>query len=103
MTMHADEFPIDGALVATLIAAQFPEWGGLPIRRVTSAGTDNAMFRIGDGLVARLPRIEGAVAGVEKEQRILPLLVGQLPVAIPQIRGMGRPDASFPWTWTVQD
>ena len=103
MKMHADEFPIDEALVCSLIADQFPEWGSLPVRRVDSAGTDNAMFRIGDELVARLPRISGAVVGIAKEQHILPLLVGRLPVTTPRIRGIGKPGVSFPWTWTVLD
>jgi aminoglycoside phosphotransferase (APT) family kinase protein len=101
MVMHADEFPIDAELVRRLVSDQLPEWADLPMRRVASAGTDNAMVRIGDGLVARLPRIEGAVAGIEKEQRVLPQLAGRLPFAIPRIQGIGRPDGSFPWTWTV--
>ena len=29
--MHSDELDIDAALVARLIAAQFPQWAGLPI------------------------------------------------------------------------
>jgi aminoglycoside phosphotransferase (APT) family kinase protein len=40
--MHADEVDIDGDLVARLIADQFPEWAGLPIRPVASAGTVHA-------------------------------------------------------------
>ena len=44
--MHSDEVDIDAALVATLIAAQFPQWADLPIVRLPSAGTDHAMYRL---------------------------------------------------------
>ncbi|MBM7844571.1 hypothetical protein [Herpetosiphon giganteus] len=46
-TMHANEFPIDQALVQALIARQFPEWADLPLHKVESAGTDNALYRLG--------------------------------------------------------
>lgn len=54
--MHADEADIDAALVGRLLAAQFPDWADLPIEPVRSAGTDNALYRLGDELVVRLPR-----------------------------------------------
>ena len=41
--MHADEVDIDVGLVVRLLAAQFPQWAGLPVRPVPSAGTDNAL------------------------------------------------------------
>jgi aminoglycoside phosphotransferase (APT) family kinase protein len=43
MAMHADELPIDAAVARDLIGAQFPQWRGLHVRRVTSSGTDNAI------------------------------------------------------------
>jgi aminoglycoside phosphotransferase (APT) family kinase protein len=55
MAMHADELPVSAGLVRTLVDAQFPRWRGLPVSRVTSPGTVNAIFRIGDRLAARLP------------------------------------------------
>jgi hypothetical protein len=56
--MHEHELSIDQALVEQLVAAQFPQWAGLPVRHASSAGTDNAMFRLGDTMVVRLPRID---------------------------------------------
>lgn len=58
--MHDDEQPSDIATVRRLIATQFPEWSELKIVPVTPAGTDNAMFQLGDDLVVRLPRIAAA-------------------------------------------
>jgi aminoglycoside phosphotransferase (APT) family kinase protein len=77
--MHADELEIDAGLVGRLLAAQFPQWADRPIERVPSSGTDNALYRLGGDLVARLPRIGSAVGGLEKELRALPLLAPLLP------------------------
>lgn len=53
---------IDVALVDRLVAAQFPQWAGLPVEPVDSAGTSNAMYRLGEDMVVRLPRIAGPPA-----------------------------------------
>ena len=58
--MHPDEVDTDVALVGRLLAAQFPQWAGLPLAPVEPAGTDNAIYRLGDDLVVRLPRIHWA-------------------------------------------
>ena len=59
--MHADEVDTNIDLVVRLLTAQFPLWAGLPIRPVPSTGTDNALIRLGDDKVVRLPRIDWAV------------------------------------------
>ncbi|HEY4018198.1 MAG TPA: aminoglycoside phosphotransferase family protein [Pseudonocardiaceae bacterium] len=99
--MHADEVDIDADLVRGLVAARFPHWADLPITPVASAGTDNAMFRLGPDLAVRLPRIPGAAADVEAEQRWLPKLAPHLPVAIPVVVGAGEPTGDYPWRWSV--
>jgi aminoglycoside phosphotransferase (APT) family kinase protein len=99
--MHADELEIDEALVRHLVATQFPHWAALPILRVPSAGTDNALFRFGIDKVVRLPHIHWAVDQVEREHRWLPALAPHLPFAIPQPLVMGKPAARYPWSWSV--
>ncbi|MEV6166817.1 aminoglycoside phosphotransferase family protein [Streptomyces sp. NPDC051954] len=99
--MRPDEVDIDAALVGRLIAGQFPEWTGLPVARLESSGTENAMFRLGDDLVVRLPRHPGAVGDVEHEQRWLPRLGPLLPTAVPEPVGLGAPGDGFPWVWSV--
>ncbi|MGW1716207.1 aminoglycoside phosphotransferase family protein [Streptomyces sp. NPDC002156] len=101
LKMHADEVEIDAPLVRRLIARQFPEWAELPVERLESAGTENAMFRLGGELVVRLPRHPGAVDSIEHEQRWLSLLGPRLPVAVPEPLGRGRADDGFPWPWSV--
>nr|WP_040875598.1 aminoglycoside phosphotransferase family protein [Streptomyces purpureus] len=99
--MHADELDIDEELVERLVAAQFPQWAGLPVVRVESAGTDNAMYRLGADLVVRLPRIPGAAHQVEKEQRWLPRLAPALPLQVPVPLCKGVPGEGFPMAWSV--
>ncbi len=99
--MHDDEVPTDTALVSRLLAAQFPQWADLPITPVASAGTDNALFRLGDDKVVRMPRIHWALGQAEKEQRWLPWLAPHLPLAIPVLLALGQPGEGYPWTWSV--
>jgi aminoglycoside phosphotransferase (APT) family kinase protein len=99
--MHVDELHSDVALVRSLLAAQFPEWVGLPIERVPSSGTDNALYRLGDAMVVRLPRIHWAAKDVERDARWLPVLAPLLPVELPELLAQGRPAQGFPWGWGV--
>jgi aminoglycoside phosphotransferase (APT) family kinase protein len=99
--MHADEVAIDRAIVGRLLAAQFPHWADLPIEPVQSAGTNNAIYRLGDGLAVRLPRIIGAIGQLDKEHLWLPRLAPRLPLAIPVPLAMGRPGEGYPWPWSV--
>jgi aminoglycoside phosphotransferase (APT) family kinase protein len=99
--MHEHEVPIDQALVERLVATQFPQWAELPVRHASSAGTDNAMYRLGDTMAVRLPRIEWAAGSVEHEQTWLPVIGPLLPVAAPVPLGMGEPAFGYPWRWSV--
>jgi aminoglycoside phosphotransferase (APT) family kinase protein len=99
--MHADEVDIDGALVRRLVATQFPAWGRLPIERVSSSGTDNALFRLGEEMVVRLPRRERDVQALAKERRWLPELAPHLSLAIPIPLAEGEPGEGYPFEWSV--
>lgn len=99
--MHSDEVETDVSLVRRLLAAQFPHWADLPIAPVESAGTDNALYRLGDDMAVRLPRIHWATGQVDKEQRWLPRLAPLLPLAIPLPLGRGEPAEGYPWSWSV--
>lgn len=101
LKMHAHEVDIDAALVARLVAASFPQWAHLAIEPVHSSGTDHAMYRLGDDLAARLPRIVGATTQGAKEHRWLPLLAHELPLDVPLPVGRGEPADGYPWQWSV--
>jgi aminoglycoside phosphotransferase (APT) family kinase protein len=101
MPMHADQQRIAAPLVRHLVARQFPLWAGRPLRRVRSAGTDHALYRLGADLAVRLPLRESSAQQVEKEQAWLPRLAPHLPLAVPAPVGLGTPDAGYPFPWSV--
>lgn len=101
MKMHDGEAFIDAVLAHRLVAAQFPHWAALSVTPVSSFGTDNALFRLGEEMVVRLPRIGWAAPMVAKEQRWLPVLAPLLPLAVPEPLAQGEPGLGYPWAWSI--
>lgn len=99
--MHIGELEVTSDLVQRLLGAQFPHWSALKLRPVASTGTDNALFRLGEDMVVRMPIVDWAVADVEKEQEWLPRLAPFLPVPIPTPLAMGHSDDSYPYKWSI--
>lgn len=99
--MHAGEVHTDADLVRRLIAQQFPAWARLSIEPVPSAGTDNALYRLGDAMCVRLPRVAWAVDSVERECTWLPRLAPDLPCPVPVPLAKGAPCKEFQWPWSV--
>jgi aminoglycoside phosphotransferase (APT) family kinase protein len=99
--MHADEVDTDVGLIKRLLAAQFPEWADLAIEPVLPRGTDNALYRVGDDMVARLPRRERTTSTLEKEREWLPRLAPELPLAVPVPLAAGMPAEGYPFAWAV--
>ncbi|MCU1525511.1 MAG: phosphotransferase [Microbacteriaceae bacterium] len=102
-SMHPDEIALEAPEVRRLLSQQFPYWSDLPIERVTSSGTVNAMFRLGNDMTVRLPFVEWGASGIEHETVWLPRLAPQLPVRIPAVLGAGKPDDTYPCPWLVLD
>jgi aminoglycoside phosphotransferase (APT) family kinase protein len=98
--MHADELEIDEDLARRLVAAQFPQWAGLPLHRVVPSGTVNAIFRLGAELAVRLPRLAGEEPD-GRELEWLPRLAPQVPVDVPVPVARGRPDDGYPCRWEI--
>lgn len=99
--LHDDEVDIDAALVERLLAEQFPQWAGAPIRVVASSGTDNVTFRVGADLAVRLPRTERTQGQVLKDMTWMPRLSPHLPLDIPDPLGLGTPGEDYPFSWGV--
>ena len=99
--MHFDEVDTSVSLVVRLLESQFPKWARLEVKPVESTGTDNALYRLGEDLVVRLPRIQWAVGQVEKEHTWLPFLGPRLPLAVPVPLAKGTPAEGYPWHWSV--
>ena len=98
--MHPGMYPVDDHLVRRLIAGQFPQWAGLAVQRWPSGGTVNAMYRLGEDMVVRLPLVQGGAKDVSLEQRWLPRLA-LLSARIPELLGAGEPAQGYPWPWSV--
>jgi aminoglycoside phosphotransferase (APT) family kinase protein len=101
--MHLDEVATDATLVSHLLGRQFPQWSGFPVVPVDSFGTDHAIYRLGEHLAARLPRIGWAVGQSEKESHWLPQLAPELPLTLPVPLAIGQPDLGFPYPWAVYE
>lgn len=99
--MHADEPDIDAALVVRLLEKQFPDWASLPVEPVASAGTDHALYRLGEDRVIRLPRRPESEEQVHKEQEWLPRLAPHLPLEVPVPLARGSSGEGYPWSWSV--
>jgi aminoglycoside phosphotransferase (APT) family kinase protein len=101
--MHADEVETDVALVRRLVTEQFLHWADLAVAPVVSYGTDHDIYRLGDRLAARLPRIAWATKQAAKEAEWLPKLAPQLPLAIPVQLAIGRPAEGYPFAGSVYE
>jgi aminoglycoside phosphotransferase (APT) family kinase protein len=101
MKLHDGEAHIDVALVQQLVTEQFPDRAGLVIREVPSTGTVNAVYRVGDDVYARLPRVAAWAADLQREVQWLPWLAERLSLPVPQPIGEGRPNAAYPFAWAL--
>ena len=99
--MHPNEVTTDILLVRRLLSSQFPQWSNLAIKSVGSAGTDNAIFRLGNDMSVRLPRIDWAQGQVDKEHKWMPRLAPYLPLSIPIPLAKGQPDQGYPYDWSI--
>ncbi|WP_024286162.1 aminoglycoside phosphotransferase family protein [Cellulomonas sp. KRMCY2] len=99
--LHDDELLIDLNLVRALVDRALPEYASLPLSRLGASGSSNALFRLGDGLLIRLPRQPGGSASIEKEARWLPLIGPLLPVSVPEVVAVGEPGLGYPERWSV--
>jgi aminoglycoside phosphotransferase (APT) family kinase protein len=99
--MHDGEVDIDAGLVGRLVADQFPQLTGLPISAVQSTGTVNAIYRLGDHLYARLPRVQAWAQDLDREWHWLPTLAPQLSLRVPEPVGRGHPGSSYPFAWAI--
>lgn len=101
--MHENEVRATPELVETLVAQQCPQWAHLPVTALPDdiEGTDNVLFRLGDELVVRMPKIGWAEHQAESDAAWLPRLAPHLPAAVPVPVHVGTPTDDYPWRWSV--
>jgi aminoglycoside phosphotransferase (APT) family kinase protein len=84
-----------------LLADQFARLAELPVRVVEPTGTPNAIYRLGDDLYARLPRVRSWAKDLDKQSRWLPALAPKLSLPIPEPVGTGLPGTGYPFSWAI--
>lgn len=104
--MHADQLTVLPETVRGLVRDQFPEWSDRGVRGLATQGTVNAIFRLGDDLVARFP-LQPAEAGatrraLEDEAEAARELAGRTRFATPEPVAIGEPGRGYPLPWSVQ-
>lgn len=104
--MHPDQLSVPLETVRALVDAQFPQWRGLPVRRVAAQGTVNAIFRVGERLTARFPlerrEVEATRQWLEREAEAARELFGRSRFPTPEPVAIGEPGAGYPLPWSVQ-
>lgn len=100
-SMHDDELAIDTSLVAKIVGRSFPAYADLHLTPVASSGSSNALFRLGEELLVRLPRQPGGSATIEKEARWLPVIAAGLTTTVPEVVALGQPGIGYPETWAI--
>ena len=99
--MHEDEIDIDAAVVQRLLTEQFPHLAKKSITVVRSTGTVNAIYRLGDDLYVRLPRLEEWAESIDNEWSWLPKLAPRISLNIPKPLARGKPTDWYPCPWAI--
>jgi len=104
--MHTGQLAISVGQVRDLVADQFPQWRELPVSEVVSAGTDSAIFRIGEHYSARFLLEPRAAAAADRKLRAeadaARELAGRTRFATPEPVAIGQPGEGYPLPWSVQ-
>ncbi|RGA06514.1 aminoglycoside phosphotransferase family protein [Microbispora triticiradicis] len=104
--MHANQLTVTLDTVRILVDEQFPEWQSLPITRIATHGTANAIFRVGDRFTVRFPLLPGDIdptrRRLESEAEAARELTGRTRFPTPEPVALGEPGAGYPLPWSVQ-
>ncbi|WP_114907386.1 aminoglycoside phosphotransferase family protein [Ornithinimicrobium murale] len=96
----AAEVDITLEVVRHLLAEQHPDLADRPLSPL-GEGWDNALFRLGQHFVVRLPRRSASAELVAHEHRWLPEIARLVDLPVPVPVRHGQPSAYFPWSWSI--
>jgi len=103
--MHRNQLRVPLEVVCDLVLSQFPQWAELAITQVESEGTVNAIFRVGDELVARFPLQSGnadeILQGLRSEAEAARELLENTSFPVPKPVAIGEPGMGYPLAWSV--
>ncbi len=90
------EMEVGEELAQRLIASQFPEFRGAPVRRVAN-GWDNVAFLVDERIVFRFPQRAVAAPLIEREIQFMPTIAKRLKIAVPDPVYVGTAQFEYPW------
>lgn len=99
--LHEDDLAVDDDLVRRLIETSVPQYAALDLQRLQPSGSSNALFRLGDELLVRVPRQPGGSATIAKEARWLTVVAPAMSAAVPMVVEVGGPGFGYPEKWSV--
>ena len=68
---------------------------------MNDSGSSNALFRLGNDKLVRLPRQPGGGASIDKEASWLPYVAPHVTAEVPEVVGVGEPDLDYPERWAI--
>jgi aminoglycoside phosphotransferase (APT) family kinase protein len=93
---RASDVPLDAAIVAELIASQFPDLADAPVRPF-GHGWDHNLFTVGSDWIFRFPKRADRVDWLVREIEINGLVASALGSRTPVFDHIGTASASFPY------
>jgi len=101
--MHVDQVDVSADVVAGLVSSQFPDWADLAVLPISSTGTVNALFRLGEEIILRFPLRPHSTdrADLVLEQQRCTDLGPHVSVAVPEPVAIGEPGDGYAGHWTA--
>ena len=96
----AAEVDLSLEIVRQLLRDQHPDLADRPLSPLAE-GWDNAMFRLGQHFLVRLPRRRLAAELMTHEHRWLPDIARLVDLPVPVPVRHGQPTPYFPWSWSI--
>lgn len=100
MKMHLDELDLDLSAIKDLIQLHFPAAKDLSFHEKDLGGTQNHIFRLGDDLYLRLPRMEGDTQ-ILTEARWMEYIRPHVSIKLPIPEFVGSSSESYPAVWAI--
>jgi len=98
--MPPADFEVNETIIRQLLKEQISEFRPLELKPL-GLGWDNVMYKLGDDKIIRLPRTKVSDELIQIETKWLNHLASHLPITIPTTLFAGKPNAEYPFHWSV--
>jgi aminoglycoside phosphotransferase (APT) family kinase protein len=101
MIVHNGEVNINNEMVHNLLVEQYPQISHLPLVKINSIGTVNAIYKIGNRFYARLPLLPEYNEAIINENNIIQKISPHITMQIPEPIYLGNPSEKYPLNWAI--